>query len=170
MLRSRKIFTYLLFAIAIFLILGGAAKLRWRQRQTNVTVNYSQTTATEYVIPPEVTDPEIDNWLEPHYVAIDKSVRAKQKLFLFFSGTYGNPGRQRLVTQQAATWGYHAINLRYPNSNTVGSLCRRSRDPNCHEKVRLEIIDGLDRSHKIHVKRVNSIENRLVKLFRREYS
>ncbi len=114
-------------------------------------------------IGPQATEPQINDWLEPHYVINPSSV-AVNRLFLFLPGSFGNPNRQTLITQQAAKLGYHAINLNYPNSWTVGSLCKTSRDPNCTGNVRQEIIQGQDTSPEIEVNRANSIENRLVKL------
>jgi hypothetical protein len=113
---------------------------------------------------PQATDEAIADWLEPHYVLVDKSVKPQNKLFLFFSGSYGQPSRQQLLLQEAAQLGYHAINLSYPNSWTVGGLCGKSSDRDCYEKVRQEIIDGSDRSEEVNISRADSIENRLVKL------
>ena len=162
MRRSRKIITYLVVAVAVFFLL--IVTNRWYRQSITVHARQISPTIDEYAIPPEVTDHAIDDWLESHYVAVDKSVASNGHLFLFFSGTYGHPGRQRLITQQAATLGYHAINLRYPNSATVAQLCRNSEDPDCHEKVRLEILYGSDLSDQVNISRANSIENRLVKL------
>ncbi len=118
----------------------------------------------EYNISPRETDESINDWLEPHYVVIDKSIPSNNKLFIFLSGSYGKPKGQSEITREAAKLGYHAINLRYPNSWTVGKLCRRSNDEGCYEKVRSEIIDGVNSSDLIDVNSTNSIENRLVKL------
>lgn len=137
---------------------------RREERRRNRKTIATPSNLKEYQVKPEATDSQINNWLEPHYVSINPSVPAKNKLFLFFSGSFGNPSRQRLITQQAAKLGFHAINLRYPNDWTVGGLCRRSDDKDCFEKVRLEIVDGKDRSKSIDVSPANSIENRLVKL------
>ena len=110
----------------------------------NLTIKDQNTSPhlTAYEIPPQVTDPGIDNWFEPHYVAINKSQPWQNKLFLFFSGSYGHAGKQRLIIQQAANLGYHAINLRYPNTWTIGELCRLSDEPDCHEQARQAILYG----------------------------
>jgi hypothetical protein len=51
----------------------------------------------------------------------------------------------------------------YSNVPSVGSLCDAVADPNCFDNVRLEIIDGTDKSGLVNVNRANSIENRLIK-------
>jgi pimeloyl-ACP methyl ester carboxylesterase len=115
-------------------------------------------------IPPRLTDREIDNWIEPHYIITRKSGPTQNLLFLFLPGSNGLPKGQRQIMQQAASLGYPVIGLRYPNSWTVRDLCLQSLDCDCHEKIRLEILDGAHRSDEVEISRTNSIENRLVKL------
>lgn len=112
-------------------------------------------------IPPEHCDPRITAWREPHLAAHDPSAPARGQLFLFLCGSHGIPARQRLITTLAARLGYHAINLSYPNSWTVGGLCRDSMDPDCHGRVRLDILDGAERSGLVQVGPTNAIEHRL---------
>lgn len=119
---------------------------------------------TEYSIAPKVTDNTIDNWLANHYVAINKSRRARKKLFVFFPGSGAEPNNYHLIIQQAANNGYRAIGLQYPNTPTLVELCAQSSDADCFEKVRLEILNGVDWSDKISVNYSNSLKNRLIKL------
>ncbi len=117
-----------------------------------------------YKIGPQATDSSIDNWLETHYVTINKSKPLRGKLFVFFPGSHGIPDSHHLLINRASEVGYHAISLRYPNSWMVGGLCQDSCDPDCHEQVRLDILDGGERSNKVQIGYHNSIINRLVKL------
>jgi pimeloyl-ACP methyl ester carboxylesterase len=117
-----------------------------------------------YEVFPQDTDIAIDDWLEPHQVVLDQSVTLRNKLVVFFPGSFGKAMRQQLIIRELARLGYHTINLSYPNSWTIGSLCRHHTDPGCLEKVRLEIISGRGCSDVLGVGRPNSIENRLVKL------
>lgn len=52
----------------------------------------------------------------------------------------------------------------YPNSRSVARLCNfeEPQNPDCPRDVRLEIIDGSDRTDLVEVDRPNSIENRLI--------
>ncbi len=118
----------------------------------------------EYEVLPKTTDGAIDQWPAPHLVAFNSTLAAKGKLFVHLVGSYGKPSSSHLLLQQAAANGYHAINLSYPNSWTVAQLCQRDPDQDCTEKVRLEILDGTDRTNKVTINRANSIENRLIKL------
>lgn len=124
----------------------------------------NQSSIDHLKVDPQITDPAIDNWLDPHFVALHKIVPRRHELLLFLSGSYGRPGRQLLFMKEAVELGYHVINLHYPNSWTVAELCQDCQDRHCHEKVRLDIIDGARRSNKVDVGRANSIENRLVQL------
>lgn len=117
-----------------------------------------------WFIAPKTTDNQINSALESHYVAINRSVKARNQLFLFFPGTDGTPFFYQQISNTAADMGYHVINLRYVNFDAVNTLCGRGRDLDCYEKVRLEIIDGTDRTSLVSVDRTNSVENRLIKL------
>jgi hypothetical protein len=115
-------------------------------------------------VSPQTTDPAIDAWLEPHLVGFDPTAAVQGRLFIFFSGSYGQPENQRLILEQAARAGYHAIGLRYPNSWTINELCAPSGDLLCFGAVRLEILSGEDRSPLVTITPANSIRNRLGQL------
>ncbi|HEY9878337.1 MAG TPA: hypothetical protein V6D29_07765 [Leptolyngbyaceae cyanobacterium] len=117
-----------------------------------------------YQVPPQLTDPRISDWLALHQVASPLLHNCRNQLFLFLSGSFGNPNNQNLLLREALELGYHTINLSYPNSWTVGGLCRNSSDANCHEKIRLSILDGIDRTDGIKIDQPEAIHNRLVKL------
>ncbi|WP_016949475.1 hypothetical protein [Anabaena sp. PCC 7108] len=134
------------------------------QEQQNQQASEIQKVSTGFEVAPLSTDPAINDWLDPHYVVIDQSANLRNKLFVFFPGSFGNPSRQKLITQFAAKQGYHAINLNYPNSWTVDRLCRKNSAPDCYAKVRQEIIEGKDYSPLVNISPANSIENRMLKL------
>lgn len=117
----------------------------------------------ETLVFPGDTDPAIDDWLQPHVAMLDTSVERRDLLFVFMPGSFGKPENTRLVIENAARHGYLALGLRYPNSWTVNSLCGATGSLACFEDVRLEIIDGVDRTPLISISRANSIENRLAK-------
>ncbi len=119
---------------------------------------------SERWINPAVTDSAIDQWTDPHYVVIDTSRPSQGRLMVWLPGSFGQPKNYQLIVREAASMGLHAVGLRYPNTWTVDALCRNDADSTCHEKVRLEIFDGVDRSSKVNVSPANSIQNRLLKL------
>jgi len=118
----------------------------------------------EHVVAPATTDATIDNWLDDHYAYRDTRVAARGRLLVYLPGSYGKPVNGLRYMKEMAAAGNHVIGLRYPNSWTVLDLCASDPDLTCYERVRLEIIDGTDRSALVAVNASNSIINRLVKL------
>lgn len=116
-------------------------------------------------IDPRDTDRAIDEWTEDHLVFIDPAARKKNILFVFLPGTNLGPAGYTTITRFAASRGFHAVALTYANSGTVNrDHCPGSSDPDCHENVRMEIIDGTDRTPLVTISRANSMENRLIKI------
>jgi len=122
------------------------------------------------IIAPQATDPAID-WVPAvnpqfnhHYVWLDPSAPPRSKLFVFLAGTGARPRGYQLVQQEAARLGYYVIGLMYKNNVAVGDACPGTPDPDCSGNMRLEIIDGVDRSSFVDVNPANSIDNRLTKL------
>lgn len=114
---------------------------------------------------PSATDPGIDVADDPH-VAVNPNpaVPARGKLFVFLPGTGAVPTMQQLILGVAASRGYHAIGLSYPNPVAVGVLCADDRDPDCFWDVRREVITGVNTSARLQVTPANAIVNRLEKL------
>ncbi len=116
-------------------------------------------------IVPSTTDSGIDTADDPH-VAVnpDPNATVRNKLFVFLPGTGAVPTMQQLILKTAATRGYHAIGLSYPNPTAVGVLCADDVDSECFWNVRREILTGLDTSPLVAITPANSIVNRLEKL------
>ena len=122
------------------------------------------------IIEPRVTDPEItyvpvtNPQLNHHYVWLDPAARENHKLLVFMPGANGRPVQWQLVQQEAARLGYHVIGLMYQNDVAIDITCKGSPDRDCSGNLRLEIIDGIDRSGLTAVTPANGIDNRLTKL------
>ncbi|MBS1795754.1 MAG: hypothetical protein JSS81_18005 [Acidobacteria bacterium] len=129
---------------------------------------FYQTTAAQrqsLLVAPAATDPNITINLNNHYVSINRTAAPKNRLFVFLPGTGGVAVNYLEVNQTAADLGFHAVNLTYPNDDAVNTLCGAPNvDLDCYAKVRLETLDGVDRTPLVTVSRANSIENRLIKL------
>ena len=120
-----------------------------------------------HTIAPQATDPAIDQFLDNHYALLDTSVHSMHRLLVFMGGTGQFPSQFLLVQNEAARLGYHVIGLEYVNSGGIAKICPPTTDPAaCFENVRLEVIDGVDRTPLITVSPANSIDNRLDKLLR----
>jgi pimeloyl-ACP methyl ester carboxylesterase len=121
-------------------------------------------------IAPQATDaeinyvPAVNPQLNHHYVWLDTSARGNPKLLVFMPGANGRPVSWQLVQREGARIGYHVIGLMYQNNVPVDSICKGSSDRDCSGNMRLEILDGIDRSKLTDVTPANSIYNRLAKL------
>src|SRR2546425_523058 len=131
-------------------------------RNTRPTMSLEDTSLTALEVPPHETDPAIaGQWLNNHFVWLDPTADRRQKLFVHLPGTNNVPAQFTLLAKEAARLGYHVIVLMYPNTWAI-NIC--SNDPICEENVRLEVIDGIDRSNLIPVTPEHGIYNRLTKL------
>ena len=113
-------------------------------------------------INPKETDAAIDQAFDDHFAAFDPKAASNGKLYVHLPGLNGTPTESLQILELAVSAGYHVISLMYVNSHSIADLC--AADLNCYGNVRLEIIDGMDRSDKIAVSAANSIDNRLSKL------
>lgn len=95
---------------------------------------------------------------------MDPAQTPKEQLFVFFPGSGAVPMQYQLLLREAAHLGYYSVGLNYPNSISVGKLCKRERDPDCYGAVRQEVFSGQDATALVDVSRSNSITNRLTKL------
>jgi hypothetical protein len=141
----------ILQALCIACVIALCTEPLYAQRQT-------------WLVPPKDTDAQIDTAQEPHYVALNKAAPRKNQLFLFLPGTGARPQQYTALSDTAADQGFHVINLRYQNDKGMARFCGNDPDLECHEKARMEVIDGADRTPIVTVTRTNSIENRLIKL------
>jgi hypothetical protein len=117
------------------------------------------------MVRPSDTDPAINLANSLHVALIGDCAKQRGRLYLFLPGTEGVPSANVPLLPLAALNCLHAISLSYPNETAVISDCRREpAEPDCYAAWRLEKIDGVDRSDKIHVTPPNSIKNRLFKL------
>ena len=110
---------------------------------------------------PSAAEPAITLFNQAHYAYRHLAIAPRNRLFLFLPGTGALPAHYRHVLRCAADHGFHALGLSYVNSPSVGELSA-GQPPDTAGNVRLEILDGTDRTTLVNVDRVNSIENRLI--------
>lgn len=115
-------------------------------------------------VAPQDTDPAIGAPSDPHLVAFDPGATARRQLFVFLGGQGAAPALASLIVRQAASNGFHAVGLSYPNSATREVCETNVADRDCYEKARLETIDGEDRGAAVTIAPASSIQNRLAKL------
>lgn len=118
----------------------------------------------EYLVAPSATNPAITSYNSNHYVCVDTRVTSKNKLFVFLPGTTGFPEAYKLIVKKAASLGYHAVGLMYPNSYDLYTASMTSTDSNQFAKCRQEIFDGTNQTSGVSVDTNNCIKSRLYKL------
>jgi hypothetical protein len=83
-------------------------------------------------------------------------------LHVFIPGTGYSPSAETAYLDYSAkVLAFHTVGLNYKNSKAVNSYCKDSKDRDCEEKVRREIIYGTDTSPVISVSLADSIMGRL---------
>lgn len=114
---------------------------------------------------PSATDPAITQFNDQHYSVVDPAVASQGRLVLFLPGTGAKPLLYRKFPQNAASLGFHALALMYPNGSAINSLCAQNAplDPDAAGNARMEVIDGADRVSFLSVDATNCIESRLLK-------
>ncbi|MFO8036640.1 MAG: hypothetical protein R6U57_08475 [Anaerolineales bacterium] len=156
----------LLIVLFLLLLLSGCG-MRTSLAVTPPTDSSPSLHSTTHIacreILPSDTDPAIMGWNEPHYVCHPGTPNPESaRLFVFLPGTGATPDYYTHLMEASAEAGLYVIDLRYPNDKSVNlQLCPRDPDPNCHEKIRAEIVEGDALSPRVTVDPANSIEGRL---------
>lgn len=119
----------------------------------------------EILFRPSVTDPAITQFNDRHFAVVDPVVASRARLVLFLPGTGANPFLYREFPRNAASLGFHALGLMYPNDSAINVLCEQfaPADPDAAGNARLEVIDGINRVNFLSVDGGNSIQHRLIK-------
>ena len=106
-----------------------------------------------------------------HYVVEPQaSANRKNILVVFLGGSSSTPGDYNEISDEAAQMGYGVLDLRYPDSEVVGTVCALSDD--CFRNIRGETLFGQNQAYAagqpdynstlISVNTANSVINRLV--------
>lgn len=112
---------------------------------------------------PSLTDAAIDNAFGYHQTYVNTGVAPLNRLFLYIPGSNSSPIAYDAIQKQAANAGYHVLGISYSNA-TISPLCAGKSDSLCFDKVRGEVIDGIDRTNLVDVNVANSIYNRVLKV------
>jgi len=118
----------------------------------------------EYNVLPSATNPAITTYNSEHFISVDTRLTLRNKLFIFLPGTTGSPNFYKLIVKKAASLGYHAVGLMYPNSSDIYTAAAASSDNSLFGKCRQEIFDGTNQASGVSVDSNNCIKSRLYKL------
>jgi len=124
-------------------------------------------------IDPELTDPAITpvdpptGLPETHTAAIDPAVPAGARpglLYVYLPGSGGVPVQYEHIVAHAASIGWHAIGLTYPNWPAIRDLIAGESDPDLPEAIRRERLFGLDLTDAVDVAPPDAVQSRLASL------
>ncbi|MBI3554394.1 MAG: hypothetical protein HY077_18000 [Elusimicrobia bacterium] len=116
---------------------------------------------------PSETDERISDFNDPH-LSWPPVGKPRGELFVFLPGTGGKPGKAKnmLICETAASLGYHAVSLMYPDKWASQKTVSQSSDPDAYLKFRLAIIQGGRIKARKTISPADSIANRLEKLLK----
>ncbi len=126
-----------------------------------LTATSSMCQIQEFYVKPQQTDASYPPQ-DSHMVAFNTTTQ-NGKLFLFIGGTFSTPKNYDYITRHAASLGFDAVNVTYPNS-VLTTLLAGSADSLAFNKFRQEICFGTQVSSAVSVDTLNSIYTRTVKL------
>ncbi|MEQ1568305.1 MAG: hypothetical protein ABMA64_21880 [Myxococcota bacterium] len=98
---------------------------------------------------------------QTHRLALPVGGPTRDELVLILPGTAQECAQFTTLVDTAASYGFAALCLGYPNQPMVAETCAGSDDPACSEGVRTEILYGLDASPLLALTSENSVAGRL---------
>ena len=114
----------------------------------------------QYLVSPQAIDPSVTSAFAEHQAFYPRPPAGK--LLVYLPGTGSTPGHVNDFLTLAATMGYHAIDLSYPDEVAAHAAC--GSNINCYSGFRAEMFTGIDYSPTIATLPQDAIHGRLVAL------
>jgi hypothetical protein len=124
---------------------------------------------TEHVLQPAELDPAADKYLAPQYAYFDPAAKPAGRVLVYLVGKGNPPERGRAMGQWLGQQGFAVVVPGYANEYDIRELCEAPtvQDRDCHAKLRLEALEGVDHGPHIQVSRANSLQTRVVRMLDR---
>jgi hypothetical protein len=127
--------------------------------------------AIEQVLRPAELDPQADKYLAPEYAYFDPAAKpaAGTRVLVYLVGARNTPERGRAMGAWLARQGFAVVVPGYANDYDIRKLCEAPTTPDrdCHAKLRLEALEGVDHSPHIDISKPNSLQTRIVRMLDR---
>lgn len=117
---------------------------------------------------PSSLQPSARQYKGPHF-ALSSDKKPNGLLLITLGGTNSLPRDMLDLAEEAGKLGYQSIGIDYINGPPDGSIstgCRESKDPDCFDKFRREVVRGEALSPLVKVGPQDSIEARITSLLR----
>jgi hypothetical protein len=125
----------------------------------------------EHVLRPAELDPQADKYLAPEYAYFDPAAKpaAGTRVLVYLVGARNTPERGRAMGAWLARQGFAVVVPGYANDYDIRKLCEAPTTPDrdCHAKLRLEALEGVDHSPHIDISKPNSLQTRIVRMLDR---
>jgi hypothetical protein len=127
-----------------------------------------KSTATEVSLSPKELDPAVSKYPAPEFAYFDPKATPQAHLVVYLVGANNKPERGRTMGQFLAGLGFRVVVPGYANDYDIRALCMPAGtpDPDCHGKLRLEALEGIDHSPHIAITPPDSLESRIVQMLR----
>ncbi|MEM1011783.1 MAG: PEP-CTERM sorting domain-containing protein [Planctomycetota bacterium] len=136
-----------------------------------VTLRFVDPTTTDPAIN-DVVLPNADGFARDHVIAIDPSLAASDRLFLWLPGTGASPTQYQLLAEASAATGMPTIGLVYDSHPPVNLLTLNDTDPELPETIRRTRLFGEDGGpdSPVQVDEANGVVNRLVRVLQDQHT
>ena len=120
----------------------------------------------EHTLLPAQLDPAADKYPAPQFAYFDPQAPRADQLVVYLVGANNKPERGRTMGQFLSGLGFPVLVPGYCNDYDIRALCMPADTPDadCHGKLRLEAIEGVDHSPHIAITPPNSLETRIVRM------
>jgi hypothetical protein len=124
--------------------------------------------ASEISLLPQQLDPAADKYPAAEFAYLDGSVAIRPHLVVYLVGANNKPASGRTMGAFLAGLGFPVVVPGYANDYDIRALCMPAGTPDadCHGKLRLEALEGIDHSAHIAITPPNSLETRIVQMLR----
>ncbi|MEZ4473342.1 MAG: hypothetical protein R3F60_21650 [bacterium] len=117
----------------------------------------------------DCTDDALKVLLDKRHLVVVPTNVTRPELWVHFGGSGGQPTNNRQLGAAAAEAGYRFISLAFANEPSIDDRCKCPAGPrpvDCEERVRLEVLYGLDLTNDFRIDPREAIVPRLVALLR----
>jgi hypothetical protein len=123
---------------------------------------------SEISLLPQQLDPAADKYPAAEFAYLDSKLPVQPHLVVYLVGANNKPANGRTMGTFLAGLGFPVVVPGYANDYDIRKLCMPADtpDPDCHGKLRLEALEGIDHSPHIAITPPNSLETRIVQMLR----
>jgi len=124
---------------------------------------------TRMLVRADCTDGGVTGLLDKRHLVMVPDAPSRDVLWVHIGGTSGQPSNSGNIGAVAASLGYRYVSVAYPNARSVAARCACPDGPrpsDCFERVRQELLYGVESTAMFDMSAAEAIVPRLVALLR----